>query len=89
MQRLFKIGRGSTSAKGFFILIPVMGNKILVVGGYGEVGKHVVYTLLALGHEVVVGGRNAAKALAFFGELYGEMDVGSRASFRKVDVAEI
>lgn len=66
-----------------------MRNKILVVGGYGEVGKHVVRTLLTLGHEVVIGGRNAAKALVFFGELQRDMKVGPKASFRKVDVAEI
>lgn len=53
-------------------------NKVLVVGGYGEVGQHVVRTLAAMGENVIVAGRSLKKAEAFRNKLAEYKNVGVR-----------
>jgi Saccharopine dehydrogenase and related proteins len=59
--------------------------KILVVGGYGEVGQHVVRSLVSDGVEVVVAGRSRAKGDAFVASFGG--DVAVLVSFRELDLS--
>lgn len=52
---------------------------IMVVGGYGEVGRHVVRTLVKLQRTVLVAGRSASKAQAFLDTLERPHQVSFRA----------
>lgn len=53
-------------------------NKVLVVGGYGEVGQHVVRTLAAMGENVLIAGRSLDKAQTFRNALAEYKNVGVR-----------
>lgn len=56
--------------------------RILVVGGYGEVGRHVVSILLDQGYTVIVAGRSETKAQALFSALGQPLAL----SFRSLDL---
>lgn len=57
---------------------------VLVVGGHGEVGRHVVRTLIFMQRTIIIAGRNASKGQAFI-ELLGNY---SDISFRTLDLTK-
>lgn len=57
---------------------------VLVVGGYGEVGRHVVRTLISMQKRVVIASRNASKGQAFIESLKNYPEV----SFRTFDLTK-
>lgn len=57
---------------------------VLVVGGYGEVGRHVVRTLISMQRIVVIAGRNASKGQTFIASLGNYPEV----SFRTLDLTK-
>lgn len=60
-----------------------MKGKVLVAGGYGEVGKQVVRILAQMDYQVIVGGRHRAKAEEFINSL----EMKSRVRYRFFDLS--
>lgn len=76
-----------------FIPIMVMRNRILVVGGAGYIGAHMVKLLLRLGHQITVfdnlstGHRDSVKVADFVeGDLQSESDAARVFDGRQIDV---